>query len=131
MPEEAIKLDAISAKSEPGKKTLKFGFNGFMVMCQLVLAAVVVMGIVADSRSGNSVAEIEIETAAAAAAVVLAVTLPFATLAALLGLRKRCGAGRPADQPPKIITFDMLSLIICLLLLLTPGVMIVVAIIRG
>ncbi len=130
MPEELIKLDAISAKSEPRKKTLKLGFNGFMVVCQFVLVAVVVMGIVAESRLGNSVAAIEIETAAAAAAVVLAVTLPFATLAALLGLRRRCGAGRPAGQPPKVITFDMLALVMCLLLLLVPLVTLGVAIIR-
>ena len=124
MSEEATNLGVHSTRPERERKTLKLGFNGFVVIFQLILTIIIVMAVIVNRSSGSSVASIEMGMIGGVAVIVLAVTLPFATLAALLGLRKRFGAGRPPGQPRKIFTFDLLALVICVLLLLSPIVVI-------
>jgi hypothetical protein len=46
-------------------------------------------------------------------AIALLICLPFTTLSALLGLRKRVGAGRAPGQPRQVFTVDLLALGVC------------------
>ncbi len=119
--------DVIANKPRLGGKVLKIGFNGIAAIFQLILIVILAACVITNFMPKSSVAFTELHLvlgmAGATAAVLLIIGLPFITLSALLGVRKRCGAGRPADQPPKLLTWDSFLLLICAFLLFTPVVL--------
>ncbi len=125
------------------RKGLKIGFNGFAAIFQLILIAILAADVFLTIRqtSGvfpriarmSAVSTIELqmilELAGATAGILLVIGLPLFTLSALLGMRKRYGAARPADQPRKLLTWDSLSLLICVFLLSTPVALFFIALV--
>ena len=106
--------DAIANRSSQGGKVLKIGFNGIAALFQLILAGILAAAAWFLSHHTNlTAAAFEWEMAGSCAAILIAIALPFTTLAALLGLRKRYGAARLAGQPRKIFTWDTLAAVVC------------------
>ncbi len=121
--------DAIANRSSQGGKVLKIGFNGIAALFQLILAGILVAAVWFRAHNADSsVATIELEMAGSCAAILIAIALPFTTLAALLGMRKRYGAARLAGQPRKVFTWDMLALVVCFMFLFSPVALLVAVI---
>ncbi len=126
MVEQIAQTSLPPEKQHPTGILRRLGFNGCAVIFQLVLIAIIAMGVLANWGNSTSMLSIEMAMAAAGAGIVLAATLPLVTFTALLGLRKRLGAGRLSGQPRKVFTFDLLALAICAPLLLSPAVLLMV-----
>lgn len=113
----------LGAMIPPLAKPLRFGFNGWAFAAQLLLSAV---GIGGTLRAARSIAFFYPWGMAGMLAIfLLYLSVPITILTALIGIRQKTGAGRPTDQPRKILTIDLLELTFSLLLIAALPVLII------
>lgn len=116
MADETAHDEAVVAASRTGTGI----FNAIAVPVQLLVVAFIVMTIAASNEVKDPGLLSRLQIAGGVAGILLAAALPLTTLMALLGLRRRCGAGRGSGEPRQLLCVDMFAFLICVLLLFGP-----------